>query len=521
MQQVSSRQVAWPMAEGDREGMRDSLTLVASLLLLGVSYLLLLAAPVVAERMHVLVERALPIDGLQRWIPTAAGAGLALGGGSALVFVLSRLVRDMERRPYASLAPALGVFCGALLVGLRAKLPLPGVASEHLAVFALVLAVLGGALVQERSVTHRMLGIGLALMPSVSLVLTVWALSERQGLGAAIWELSSAGRAYLALLGGGTSAMIILGLATSGAAARLASASTTLDPALPEPSPYVSQGAYMGLPSIQVQRDPAFEGSWDEDERRLRKRPIPRWALAAVPVAVLGGVALSVFSGGKDSQSTAVEVSGAQEAAVAAPSVGDGPAQAPRLGPTVEPLAPPSAAPAVAAAAEPSTASARVEEPEAKAQDTSVEERPQGARQNDVHATHTLTLPESVLDVPAASRAKAPAPPKKPAKLAAKTVRTQAAAKPSAGTKPPPFAPVAPAKEVREKPAAPEPKVAKAEAVAEAPAKKEAPKKPEAPAKPAAPEDDSLEALLDRAVDSTKKVKGKNQNTQDDPIFGL
>jgi hypothetical protein len=128
----------------------ESPALWLSLALLGLGYLLVLLEPVLAQRVEAWSGQPWSSAVAQRWLPAVSAGGLALGGSAALLFVLSRLLQDVARRPYACLAPVLAVFCGFLLCGLRAKLPLSGVASEHVGILALVLAVLGGALVQER-----------------------------------------------------------------------------------------------------------------------------------------------------------------------------------------------------------------------------------------------------------------------------------------------------------------------------------------------------------------------------------
>jgi hypothetical protein len=145
--------------------------LVGSLLLLGASFLLLVLAPQILARFHAASE-TVPSGG---FLPIAAASGIALGGGAAMIAVMARLVRDIEIRPYACLAPVLAVFAGYVMWGLRAELPLESVSTEYVGVFAIAVSVAGGSLVAQRAYGVRGIGWALALFAPLALVGLLWA----------------------------------------------------------------------------------------------------------------------------------------------------------------------------------------------------------------------------------------------------------------------------------------------------------------------------------------------------------
>ncbi|HEX6244605.1 MAG TPA: hypothetical protein VFZ61_26990, partial [Polyangiales bacterium] len=135
----------------------------------------------------------------------------ALGGGAAMIAVVSRLVRDLELRPYASLAPVLAVFAGFVLWGLRAQLPLQGVAAEYVGVFALALSVAGGALIVQAGGAARVMGWALAFFAPVTLLLMQWGASGQAELGNAIASMPQPAKVFLMLLGATGLTLAILG----------------------------------------------------------------------------------------------------------------------------------------------------------------------------------------------------------------------------------------------------------------------------------------------------------------------
>lgn len=166
--------------------------IVGSLLLLGISYLLLTAAPAVSQQLRGIVGSGGRGGALALWALMLAAVGLLVGGGAVLMFVLVQLAGDVRRRPYAYLAPALATFSACVLVGLDARLPLTGISAEHVAVFALVVSVVGGALMQDTRAPLQFTGLLLTLWPPVCLMLMVWT----AGMG----RLSPAALGYLSIL---------------------------------------------------------------------------------------------------------------------------------------------------------------------------------------------------------------------------------------------------------------------------------------------------------------------------------
>lgn len=180
--------------------------LVGSLLLLGASFVLLVLAPQLLARFHTASE-TVPSGG---FLPIAAASGIALGGGAAMIAVMARLVRDIEIRPYACLAPVLAVFTGYVMWGLRAQLPLESVSTEYVGLFAIGVSVAGGALVAQRGGT-RSIGWSLALFAPLALVGLIWASSGQSNLGAVISGLTPQVKMYLGLLMGTAVALGAIG----------------------------------------------------------------------------------------------------------------------------------------------------------------------------------------------------------------------------------------------------------------------------------------------------------------------
>jgi hypothetical protein len=185
----------------------ESGALLGSLLLLGASFVLLVLGPSILARFQSSAE-AMPAG---NYITIAAASGVALGGGAAMIAVISRLVGDVELRPYAALAPVLAVFAGFVLWGLRAQLPLQGVAAEYVGVFALALSVAGGGLIGQPSAAARIVGWLLALFAPTTLLLMVWGGSGQALLGNAIASFPQPLKVYLMLLGAVAFTLAVLG----------------------------------------------------------------------------------------------------------------------------------------------------------------------------------------------------------------------------------------------------------------------------------------------------------------------
>ncbi|MET0340898.1 MAG: hypothetical protein ABW252_07845 [Polyangiales bacterium] len=160
--------------------------------------LIALAAPAARDQLARIAAQSVR-DGAGWELGVVAG-GLVLLGGAALMFVLARLAREAEARPYASLGPVLAVFSALTLIGLHAPLPLTGVSSELLAVFALLVALCGGGLVRASALSTQLGGLALAMFPALSLVGLLWALSGEADPGRALGALAPRTLAYVGML---------------------------------------------------------------------------------------------------------------------------------------------------------------------------------------------------------------------------------------------------------------------------------------------------------------------------------
>jgi hypothetical protein len=103
-------------------------------------------------------------------LPFVAQVATAFAGLAGLVMVLSRAVREVDKHPYASIAPVLAVFSGLLHTGLHVDLSAWGLSSTQLAVLVLALALLGGALVGNQRLSARLFGWALVIAPAALVV---------------------------------------------------------------------------------------------------------------------------------------------------------------------------------------------------------------------------------------------------------------------------------------------------------------------------------------------------------------
>jgi hypothetical protein len=184
--------------------------LIGSFLLLAASFALLVLAPVLLARFQS-ASQTVPASS---FLPIAAASGIALGGGAAMIAVVARLVRDIELRPYAGLAPVLAVFAGFVLWGLRAELPLAGVPTEYAGVFALMVSVAGGALIAQRAARTRVVGWAIAFFAPAVLLLLAWSGSGKAQLGDAIVSLSPPLKMFLGMSAASALVMAVLGEAS-------------------------------------------------------------------------------------------------------------------------------------------------------------------------------------------------------------------------------------------------------------------------------------------------------------------
>jgi hypothetical protein len=139
-------------------------------------------------------------------LPLFVQLASAFSGLAALVLVLARAVREVDKRPYVAIAPVLAVFAGLVHAGLRVDLAPLGASSALVAFSTLAVALIGGALTARDDVRARQLGWGLALAPWVLLLIVL-----DVAKGEAPFE--PAERAYLAGLLGSSLLMGAAGVA--------------------------------------------------------------------------------------------------------------------------------------------------------------------------------------------------------------------------------------------------------------------------------------------------------------------
>jgi hypothetical protein len=106
-------------------------------------------------------------------LPLFAQLASAFAGLAALVLVLSRAVREVDKRPYVAIAPVLAVFAGLVHAGLRVDLAPLGLSSALVAFGALSVALLGGALIVREEERTRWVGWGLVLAPCAWVLIVV------------------------------------------------------------------------------------------------------------------------------------------------------------------------------------------------------------------------------------------------------------------------------------------------------------------------------------------------------------
>ncbi|MET0342425.1 MAG: hypothetical protein ABW252_15580 [Polyangiales bacterium] len=366
------------------------------MLLLGISYLLLTAAPAVSQQLRGVVGSGGSGGAVALWALTLAAVGLLVGGGAALMFVLVQLAADVRRRPYAYLAPALAAFSACILVGLDARLPLTGISAEHVAVFALVVSVVGGALMQDPRAPLQFTGLLLTLWPPVCLLLMVWAAGGKGNPAAGVERLGPAALGYLSILTISSLAIAALALVvrSSEAAERRGGASE-------------SSGAQMSSESRQLEE--MLSGAFTTAATGLRRGIVAlhKPLLAAFGIALAVGVVRAIVG----ASGTPEPLMPALVEPVGAPVV------SPMLAPWVEPTAPtvtatvtstpvtqPSAAPAPALVGERVSERATVREA-ARDDDRSERARSRSSRHRSRRSART-----KVDAAPAVAPKAAPAP---------------------------------------------------------------------------------------------------------------
>jgi hypothetical protein len=513
-------------------GQPRTFAIAGSLLLVSVSYVLLLSAPVITRHLRSVVSGVGGVKTFE-WLPLACGAGLVLGGASALVFVLTQIAREAERRPYVCLAPVLAAFAACILIGLRADLPLKGVASEQVAVFGLALSVIGGSLVQTSRVASQMMGLGFTFLPPLSLFIVLWTLSGKMDPAKVIWSLSAPARAFLGMLT--LSSFAIAAVATLGRRA--------------EPAP-----------SARLPREAdsyvlyELEDDFMADEARMRQRGLPGWAivLAAAAAVALGFMALKVFLERRAALNFLAPTTNTSAPANAAPGLSPlarpgarfdsprAPSDAPLGAPELQPAAPKEPAPSQEA---PAVAPAEGDAPQGDSEPTkAVPEQPlreqlapQPSAPEAAHKAAAVSSAKLVREPVKAGQRKVSRSARVEARRSAHEqdsekltpARVERAAARAGKAAPPAAEPVPSEKSVAKavveqkpeakKPAKPQNVADLALQAAALATDNRASKKPGQEAKP--PADDSLDALMDNVLKPEKG--GKKQKANDDPIYGL
>lgn len=264
----------FPGASSDR----GRLALPISLFLIGIGYILMVAGPLISGRLApLLAGGSVSSAGT---LPTAASAGIALLGAAAMVLVLAQLVRDVERNPYGAIAPVLAVFSAYLLTSVRAQLPLPAWAGEHLGLFVLTLALVGGALIGREPFVARLFGWALAILPFGACAAMVVARRQGEPLEAVL-TIDGSLRTYLTLLGLSSFALAFAGTVSRSLtrAAEQAAALAMPQVRMPDPA-YAGQPLHASqqLPRINVQpmRAPIALGRPHPRAPVLGQRPAPQ-----------------------------------------------------------------------------------------------------------------------------------------------------------------------------------------------------------------------------------------------------
>jgi hypothetical protein len=158
--------------ESPRGGVRRWNALPLLLIAIGGAYGVLIVAARLSPQFAASVPwHLLGMNGPE--LPFVAQLATAFAGLAGLVMVLSRAVREVDKHPYASIAPVLAVFSGLLHTGLRVDLSAWGLSSTQLTVLVLALALLGGVLVGNQRLSARLFGWALVIAPAALVVALV------------------------------------------------------------------------------------------------------------------------------------------------------------------------------------------------------------------------------------------------------------------------------------------------------------------------------------------------------------
>ncbi len=174
----------------------------APLALLVLTYASTLGAPYLLHELRNTTPDQVDWSNPSALVPTAAAASCALGLAIAILMALTRMIRDLQSRPYLTLGPALGALLGMALLALRAPFTFRDVDSSTLAVLCVSVSILGGAMVQGGSGGAALLGMPLAALPTIAVAAWLWSTRPPDGdLSDALAQCEVANRAFLVLLG--------------------------------------------------------------------------------------------------------------------------------------------------------------------------------------------------------------------------------------------------------------------------------------------------------------------------------
>jgi hypothetical protein len=520
----------------------------SSLAFLGIGYVLILAAPLLSSHFQAILSQGPALGQGSGMLPAAAAAGIALVGAGAMMLVLSRLVRDVESRPYASIAPVLTVFTGFVLMGLRARLPFEGLASQHLGVLALSLSLCGGALICRERLFVQAMGWLVTLLPPVVVAYALAAVSGSDiDVFAALRRADSQVRVYVVLM---SLSAVALGLVATAARIVSSGRASVAKPALDVPMPRLlpapaaqpvhapqrvhTPAYHVGEPpggyqaSYALAQAPAYAPSpllgLEEDDPIAPPRS-RKGLMAAVSLAVVGAGALAAYQlvlvprqqAADQAAIKAADAQGAEQRAQAeAERAKESEAARAQLEALVAAGEARAAAPVTPAAE--ATPPVQAEAP-AAAQPAAALAQPAAAQPTAAPALSAPAVAHAAPAVPAEARAEAPRS-AAPAKAAAKARLAKAAKTASLKrAKLEKAAQLAAAPKAEAEPVAQavKPEAPKAEA------QRTAPSKPAKAVKPEPPEStNSADLDLDQLVNKALKHKGASSvSASDDPLVGL
>ena len=249
---------------------RRSRSLPWSLLLLGIGYFALVAGPLLTSRIAAL-RWVQDLATGRAWLPAPAATGMALLGATALIFVIARLVRDVEQRPYGAIAPVLAVFSGFVLTSMRTQLPLPSVGAAELGILVLTLGVLGGALIGRDSWGERALGWVLALVPPIAVMSALTAVLGHANPLTMLSGADPALRMYVLMLGASSLCLGLVGAVGRNLAQRPADDYPYGEPSVRLPRVQTSPG----YGQMRTRTLPGVYGSQSQDGVRTMPPPRP------------------------------------------------------------------------------------------------------------------------------------------------------------------------------------------------------------------------------------------------------